>query len=528
MDSLRMALIKLHGPPGWRAVGLRELARHLGRREGAVSLRACVAATAPFSAVTVLDPAVKVATQNIAMFPTALIEIPLPEGAGKGLFPLYKGLERNRVLPTLEAWLRDQTPDVVVLTEFWVKDEKKAFADQVSDLYPHWVAGPDEDSPRPVEVEVFDGGLLVLSRHPIIEWHQTVYRQCSGEDCFVNKGAIHLRVAIPGLPDGCDVFGTHMQSCPPEFGEGVIGAGPGDCGEKLRIYQTLHLRDFVHAYRDPTRPAFLLGDLNHDGNEPDEYAGLLAQLEAPMDLWAVAGSGPGITSDSVGSFQADRGPRPSSDLARHKDGSRLDFAFAWPGQDPPEPIAVLPASAEVLQLQTSAGRDLSDHYGLVASIAAVGTRAVEPTAAIGGVSLYARGLRCLRETGGPMPMLSEIGGNDEMRASITFTRATGGPPTTVKKAIDDMDTSDWGPFSAPLCIDAWPDPGSHIDVTAHVIEDDPSPIGSTGTVNMGERSIRLTRSELLLYKGRGQVPRTLPLFRGDGGEYALTIAVEVI
>jgi len=37
----------------------------------------------------------------------------------------------------------------------------------------------------------------------------------------------------------------------------------------------------------------------------------------------------------------------------------------------------------------------------------------------------------------------------------------------------------------------------------------------------------MSHAELADYRGRGKIPRTLPLHRGDGGEYTVTVDVEV-
>jgi hypothetical protein len=161
-------------------------------------------------------------------------------------------------------------------------------------------------------------------------------------------------------------------------------------------------------------------------------------------------------------------------------------------------------------------------------VAAVGTWSTDASQSISAIKLYMRGLRCLRETGGPVPLASEIAGSDEIVARVSFIRASDGKKAPFEKSLDGMDSGSWKFFSSQLCVDGWPDPGAYIDITGQLLEDDPSPIGSTGTVDMGTHTLTISRAELLRCKGRGQVPRTLPLFRGGGGEYALTVAIEVL
>jgi len=54
-------------------------------------------------------------------------------------------------------------------------------------------------------------GLLILSRYPIVATNRIVYgNSCAGQDCGANKGALHVRLKLPG-GDTIDVFNTHMQ-----------------------------------------------------------------------------------------------------------------------------------------------------------------------------------------------------------------------------------------------------------------------------------------------------------------------------
>jgi endonuclease/exonuclease/phosphatase family metal-dependent hydrolase len=521
MKTLREVVESVH-PPG-EVSNLEGLATLLGVKRP-ISLRQVLMEGTNYRRIT-LTP-LSFLQQNLGLFPQTLITFPIP-GIGKlGVLPLYKGSERSKILPTLIQLLRSERPDVVGFSEFWVDSEQNELLRSLTDLYSHHIRGPRELAPRAVELEQFNGGLLLMSKHPIVDSHQTVYRQCAGEDCFTNKGALHARIAVTGHPRQYDVFLTHMQSCPPEQ-SWMADVGPGDCLRKLREFQVLHLRDFIQAYSSPDRPALLMGDLNHDGRDSDVYSRLVDYLELPIDLWLSAGDGSaGITSDSAGSFQKDRGPRPIGDPERHKNGSRLDYSFSWPGSSPSGLVSPLYSQAQIVQWQTSAGRDLSDHYGLRCQLRCVREFEVDPGQPIQRITIGLAGLRCLRETTGPIPVASEVAGSDEIELTIGYGSANGKSKQFDTSEFGDIDSGDYVSISR-FNVD-WDDPGEWMEVSIKLVEVDKGPGGTTtGSASLGTRILRMGRLELLRYRRQGVIPRTLPIFHGDGGEYAATVHLSV-
>ena len=478
---------------------------------------------------------------NVALFPGTLISFSVL-GGQVGAIPLYGGKERDKVLPTLVERLRNEQPDVVGFEEFWLLDEQNELLKQLADIYPFFVQGPLEEAPRPIELEAFAGGLLLLSKHPIVESHQTIYRQCQGEDCYTNKGMLHARIAVAGHPTDYDVFLSHMQSCPPEQ-PWMANVGPGDCTSKLGVYQTMHLRDFIEAYSSPDRPALLMGDLNHNGLDNAVYQTLSASLESPADLWLTSGDGSsGITSDSKGSFEADSDPRPIGDPSRHKSGKRLDYFFCWPGATQPGRISPLFSETRIVQWQTSNGRDISDHYGVRTKLRCVREFEVDLAQSINAVTIWVAGLRCLRETGGPLPVVSEVAGSDEIDFRISYRSASGDANDFATGIWGDLDSGSYkdleGYYHNPPVLFGsapsepkvhWGDPGDFVEIKAtleEVDKDDTTGI-ETSRASLGTQTLTIERAHLLQYKGRGTIPRTLPLFRCDGAEYAVTVKLIV-
>ena len=525
MQSLREVTNCVHPPlaiPGMRMIA------SLLETEEPITLRKILQYGAAYRRISLVSLTFQ--QQNLGLFPLGLVELPNPAGGTIGVFPLYEGSERSKVLPRMIEILRNEKPDVIGFSEFWKTSEREGFIRELDNIYPYHLSGPFEGDPRAIEVEYFDGGLLLMSRHPIIEQHYTIYRQCEGEDCFTNKGVLHAQIKINGHLMNYDVFLTHMQSCPPKLP--VPTVGQGDCFKKLQVYQVLHLRDFIQSYSSPDRPALLMGDLNHDGVNPTsvEYQSLVAFLEMPIDLWLVSGnSTSGITRDTAVSFSPDSTPLPVDDkLHRNKNGTRLDYFFAWPGMRQLGVVSTGYDWVEIVRYQTSPGRDLSDHYGLKCHLRCVREYNVDCNEPISTVSIIPAGLRCLRETAGPMPIISEETGSDEIDLTLTYRTATGLIYTSNYTPNKDVNSGDFIDMSGIRDMYVqWNDPGDYVEIEAHLDEIDEGLGIETGRISLGTRKLHIERVDLLKYKGQDSIPRTLPIFQGGGGEYALTIKIKV-
>ncbi len=424
----------------------------------------------------------------------------------------YAGTERDKAIEALIANLRSDQPDIVGLSECFSDNERKQIKNQLNDIYPYWLEGPDEDDPES------DGGLLLLCRYPIVENHQTIYRQCDGEDCLANKGILHARVAVPGYPVEYDVFLTHMQSCPAKIPGLGIGLGYS-CTEKLQLYQASHLHSFIQAYSDPYCIAILMGDLNHNALDANAYKGLNIILDNPEDLWKTSGDKSlGITSDNTSSFNKKNPKRSVDDPARHKQGSRLDYFFTWP-----ESSIFIPTfyDTRVVVWQSSAGRDISDHYGLEAHQSCIKELAINQDISISMVSLLMESFHCLKETGG---IISQLGGGDEMEFELSY-QAASGAKESVKTGIIPTNVHSGMFFYLPIELSV-NNPGDWLEIKVTGWEVDPVLWTETGRRQLGPAKLRLDRKQLQFGYGRS-AKRVLPLLLGGGGEYAVTVHITV-
>jgi endonuclease/exonuclease/phosphatase family metal-dependent hydrolase len=108
--------------------------------------------------------------------------------------------------------------------------------------------GPHNSQTDPV----LDDEIAIASRFPIVQVHTLVYSDCTAEDCFADKGALHARLwRGPGHHgrDALDVFVTHTNN-----------------GDAVLTSQLEELKGFVLAHHDPEIPAIVMGDFNIVGN----------------------------------------------------------------------------------------------------------------------------------------------------------------------------------------------------------------------------------------------------------------------
>jgi endonuclease/exonuclease/phosphatase family metal-dependent hydrolase len=248
----------------------------------------------------------------------------------------YLGTDREGAVNEIIARIKVISPDVVGLCEVFADGERETIRTDVKNIYPHSHEGPDEG-----DIES-DGGLLVLSKHPILQGHQIIYRDCAGDDCFANKGVIHIRVQPPGSPMPYDIFYSHTQNIEEDGGKEALYA------------QLTTMNNMIQIFADPNIPSLVMGDLNIPGEVPEHYNQLISRLGKPVDFWTVAGNTPasGFTFVADNNFYEDDDDNPH-------ENQRLDYILMKAG------LKFIPIlkSIEILKL-THKGRFISDHFGL--------------------------------------------------------------------------------------------------------------------------------------------------------------------
>lgn len=463
-----------------RPLSVRAFAPFVAPVDGDVSLRAVAQRI-----TAVRSAALTYTCQNLA-----LIAPPAP----------YKGATSRE--EAAAAFLRVVTtdrPDVVGVCEAW-GGERSVIASVLSGAYPHVSDGPDESDAK------FDGGLLLLSRHPIIRRAQLIYRHHQGEDGLVNKGALY---ALVQLPDGTrrNVVLSHTQNPDPFFS--------GDATAVVRK-QMSDLERFVRASRDGRWPTIVMGDLNTNASVPAVYRQFMRQWPGALDLWATLRPGEnGITSDDARAFEDDDPRMPPDDTRRDRRGKRIDYILLV-SDDASHRLAFDTVAVEVHQIRP--GFDLSDHYAITATErvlfdAPAPSRPLPLRAAITSFA-------CLHETSGAT---STGLGSDEIEVAVTITTSTGRRVSLGPTArVGNVDPGTRHRFSSPPTVELG-DPGRFLDVTATAFEIDTVLGNVVDRARMGPTTTRIERPQL---HARDELEVAV-LVAGAGGLYSVYTTLTV-
>jgi endonuclease/exonuclease/phosphatase family metal-dependent hydrolase len=95
--------------------------------------------------------------------------------------------------------------DAVVLEEAFSESHRVSMLTALQAEYPYnsGILGTDG-------LSSLNGGVIILSRWPILKRAQTVFSDCEGSDCLVKKGVQYIAVEKNGLK--VHVFGLHLQA----------------------------------------------------------------------------------------------------------------------------------------------------------------------------------------------------------------------------------------------------------------------------------------------------------------------------
>lgn len=151
--------------------------------------------------------------------------------------------------------------DVLALQEAFASDRDALF-DSLSREYPYKTDVVGGDS-----MAMYDGGVVTLSRYPILETDAIIFNHCSGTDCHADKGIVYTKIDKNGQI--YNIFNTHLASfSTPE-------------AKRLRRLQLGLLRTFMLTKQIPSNEVVIFaGDFNIDKNSDFlEYLLMLATLE---------------------------------------------------------------------------------------------------------------------------------------------------------------------------------------------------------------------------------------------------------
>eukprot|EP00644_Phytophthora_capsici_P012239 jgi/Phyca11/18595/fgenesh1_pg.PHYCAscaffold_38_\ len=164
--------------------------------------------------------------------------------------------------------------------------------------------------PRLLDSRLIDGGLLILSRYPIVERDQLAYSQGSGSDGICSKGVLYARIQLsPDLSDSLHVFTTHTQ------------AGDKQKEYAIRLAQLQEMHRFIaRTIRDdPGVPVLITGDFNLDARHNlvhDTQTGRAMSTRCRESK---------VYQQLVADFE-----RVTDPLSLEKDGKCIDYMFFFP------------------------------------------------------------------------------------------------------------------------------------------------------------------------------------------------------
>lgn len=233
----------------------------------------------------------------------------------KNLYPNWGQDHRAAQIPKADAF---QGNDVVVLQEAFDNSSSDALSSAAAARYPHqtpvlgrskdgWDATHGAYSTTTPE----DGGVTVLSKWPIVDKEQYVYKDACGGDAFSNKGFVYAVLDVDGTR--VHVVGTHTQSTDD-------GCASGQA-PKVRSSQLKEMDAFLDAKKIPSdEQVMVAGDLNVDAAS-SEHASMLADAGL-ADSDTRTGRGPSfdVEHNSVAADRYAGLPNEDLDYVLHREG----------------------------------------------------------------------------------------------------------------------------------------------------------------------------------------------------------------
>lgn len=215
----------------------RHLLAALSASGAAVSL-GCAAA--PILPVTRPDPArfeacptqrsLTILTWNIFMMPQYASESPRNEARAAGI----------------AAALLEESFDIICFQKAFDSAARDILEGALAARYPYRYGPANNNS-----WFYLNSGVWVLSRHPLTDYQQITYGECSGVECFCHKGALLLSGTCGATP--FRLVATHLQ--------GEEGSTFTAKNQAIRDRQMLEIRDrLITPHLEPGVPFIVCGD----------------------------------------------------------------------------------------------------------------------------------------------------------------------------------------------------------------------------------------------------------------------------
>lgn len=136
--------------------------------------------------------------------------------------------------------------DVVMFQEVF-SSHREPLLNTLSSEYPYQTYIPKRS--KSSLFNFYDSGVIILSRYPIEKMADQIYSDCTGKDCFAEKGLVYAKI-LKGKK-AYHVFNTHTA------------AYETDKAREIRFKQIHELKAFIDKQKIPSNEAVLIGgDLN--------------------------------------------------------------------------------------------------------------------------------------------------------------------------------------------------------------------------------------------------------------------------
>lgn len=169
------------------------------------------------------------------------------------------------------ATLLDHPFDVVCLQKVFDESARAVLNGVLAERYPYRY-GPANPSKLKLS-----SGVWLLSRHPLDDYQEIQFGECSSVECFSRKGALLVSGTCGSTP--FRLITTHLQ--------GEEGPRFTEKNQRIRAAQMLEIRDrLITPHLEPNVPFVICGDFgtprldDTQCRETDAYRGMLSSFEA--------------------------------------------------------------------------------------------------------------------------------------------------------------------------------------------------------------------------------------------------------
>jgi len=171
--------------------------------------------------------------------------------------------------------------DVLSLQEVW--DPRYSAIEKHARANGMYVVGSSAPSMmRYLTLRVFGGGLVILSKFPIVDTQELLFDRGSASDALVTKGVLYAKIQLGH--SFVHVFNTHLQA---SYGFEFNDNNPYI---PIRLKQLRKMRAFIHKLTaNDHYPIMVMGDFNvnarrtpEDGSDSHEYTQMLNALRSPQ------------------------------------------------------------------------------------------------------------------------------------------------------------------------------------------------------------------------------------------------------